>query len=544
MRSTALASLVSAVLLLLPGSGQAQSRIRLRIESVQVGFGASPPIAEFKSGFWTPVYITVMAGPEGTPRGELVVEAVDSDEVPNRYTVPLPQLEPNDQETVLAFTKPGSSSDITVQARIDDRTIAENKAPYASMELDQQLLLAAGSAPAGLREALRPAGKAVDEETPVVRENLPRRLVMVNDIRMLPNRWFAYESADLLILTTEDRDFLTALVNEKEGRKDAIAEWVRRGGRILITIGRNHDMVSKLEAIQALLPVTVLERSQLPRLRSIAKWSGSRYAPLESSSSAPFVVAKLKAKPGRETETVLAEQDDLPLIVRGAYGLGRVTVVALDLDQQSPFGKWREGQKDFWDNLLRETAPPLPAQPNQQMNNRFVNPQNYDPASQLQTNLEDFEDVPVISFGWVALFILIYILVVGPLDYFFLKKVVKRLELTWITFPTVVITISVVAYFTAYSLKGNDQKINKIDLVDIDLQTQQVYGNTWFTIFSPRIQHYTIGLEPATPTWVAPSPGRSKIQVTLSWMGRPELGFGGTGRTSPGALPKGLRLCT
>src|SRR5262249_2415914 len=146
-------------------------------------------------------------------------------------------------------------------------------------------------------------------------------------------------------------------------------------------------------------------------------------------------------------------------------------------------------------------------------------------------NLEDFEDVPVISFGWVALFILVYILIVGPLDYFFLKKVVKRLELTWITFPTVVVAISVAAYFTAYYLKGNDQKINKIDLVDIDLNTQEAFGQSWFTIFSPRIQHYTIGVEPAHPDWAATKadPGRDYSVVT-SWMGRPEASWGGSGR--------------
>jgi hypothetical protein len=152
-------------------------------------------------------------------------------------------------------------------------------------------------------------------------------------------------------------------------------------------------------------------------------------------------------------------------------------------------------------------------------------------------NLEDFEDVPVISFGWVALFILLYILVVGPLDYFFLKKVVKRLELTWITFPTVVITISVAAYFTAYWLKGNDLKINKIDLIDIDLHTQQIYGNTWFTIFSPRIQHYTVGLEPAAAEWVpAAASGPANASAVLSWMARPEVGYGGTGRAQTGGL--------
>src|SRR5262249_9477640 len=162
---------------------------------------------------------------------------------------------------------------------------------------------------------------------------------------------------------------------------------------------------------------------------------------------------------------------------------------------------------------------------------------NADLASQLQINLEDFEDVPVISFGWVALFIFLYILVVGPLDYFFLKKVVRRLELTWITFPTVVITISVAAYFTAYWLKGNDQRINKVDLLDFDLHSQQVYGNTWFTIFSPRIQHYTIGLDPADAGWVPASvEPRQERSMMLTWMGRPETSWSGTGRAQSQGL--------
>lgn len=534
MRYSALACIVSAVLVLLPNDGNAQPRARLRIESVQVGFGPSPVIAEFKSGFWTPVYVTVMAGPEGTPRGELVVESIDSDEVPNRYTVALPQLEPNEQATLLAFTKPGSAtSEIIVRAQINDRTF-ETKDPFIAMGLEQQLILAVGSGFERLRAALNPASKPGDEEMPSVRENVPRRLAAIDDIRMLPNRWFGYEAVDVLILSTGNRDFFTALLNEREGRREAIAEWVRRGGRLVFSVARNQDMVPQLEALQAVLPVSVDGTRQLQRPRSIAKWTGPQGA------VPPFVLAKLDAKPGREIENVLAEQDGTPLIVRGAYGLGRVTVVALDLDKQSPFGSLTPaGQKDFWKRLVEETAPPLPpAQPNNQP--RGFTPygnQNYDLASQLHDNLEDFENVPVISFGWVALFILLYILVVGPLDYFFLKKVVKRLELTWITFPTVVITISVAAYFTAYWLKGNDQKINKVDLVDIDLHTQQMYGNTWFTIFSPRIQHYTIGLEPTASEWVpAALSAPADASVVLSWMARPEIGYGGTGRAQSQGL--------
>ena len=59
----------------------------------------------------------------------------------------------------------------------------------------------------------------------------------------------------------------------------------------------------------------------------------------------------------------------------------------------------------------------------------------------------------------------------GPVDYFILKKVFKRLEWTWITFPAVVLVVSVAAYLIAYAVKGNELKINKIDLIDIDLRS-------------------------------------------------------------------------
>src|SRR5262249_59291604 len=75
-------------------------------------------------------------------------------------------------------------------------------------------------------------------------------------------------------------------------------------------------------------------------------------------------------------------------------------------------------------------------------------------AGELVRDLETFGDVPVVPFGWVAFFILLYVVLIGPLDYFILKKVFKRLEFTWITFPLVVLIVSVAAYFTAYRVKG------------------------------------------------------------------------------------------
>ena len=160
-------------------------------------------------------------------------------------------------------------------------------------------------------------------------------------------------------------------------------------------------------------------------------------------------------------------------------------------------------------------------------------------ATELQRALDDFGDIPTIPFYWVALFILFYILLVGPIDYFLLKKVFKRLELTWVTFPLIVFTVSAIAYYSAYALKGSDLRINKYDLVDIDERMKLVQGHTWFTLFSPRIQNYKVSVEPTwatSPGWCRPCrrasphmpsarrdiPGRSRRKAS---QGRPRRGL-------------------
>ena len=51
-----------------------------------------------------------------------------------------------------------------------------------------------------------------------------------------------------------------------------------------------------------------------------------------------------------------------------------------------------------------------------------------DLGGELKRSLEGFQEVPVISFGWVALFIVLYTLLIGPVEYYFLKRVLGRLE--------------------------------------------------------------------------------------------------------------------
>jgi hypothetical protein len=195
-----------------------------------------------------------------------------------------------------------------------------------------------------------------------------------------------------------------------------------------------------------------------------------------------------------------------PVVLQTACGLGHVVVVAFDLDT-GPFTdkEFAAGQHAVWTRLLADCfdlRPAVAANANPNPNNPPPNDERKELADQFQEKaLEEFgPEVPTVSFGWVALFIVLYILVVGPLDYFLLKKVFKRLELTWITFPLVVIVCSIAAYWTAYALKGEDLCTNQVDVIEYDLRSGQVFGHGYFTLFSPRLQDYTVNVE-AAPGW-------------------------------------------
>jgi hypothetical protein len=541
MKKQLLGGLLLSVTLLAPARAQVAPKVQF--DNIHVGFsGAAEPgevvdprigVGLHKAGIWTPVYVSITAGPDGIQTGKVIVEATDNDDVQNHYTVPFPRggIPEKEPFTFLTYTKASSlHGKITVTVEADGKRF-EKEHTYDSLIPGDVLYLTVGSRLSGLRRALT----AQNAESTAAAQT--RFAYVDRDVQALPDRWFGYSSVDLLILTTGNRDFTSLLLNERENRKEALAEWVRRGGRLVLSFGRNQDMIPELlQRLQMDLPVALRGPMALPDLSAVQESLGLPAAenaapPKQPGQKRPPVeVARMERKPHGELEMIVPsrETDRSPLLIaRAPYGLGQVILVAFDLDGP-PFTSWG-GEAEFWKSLREKTRTKPPTETAVTTGyRRNAMEQNDDLAANLEKELENFQDIPVISFGWVALFILIYILVVGPLDYFFLKKVVKRLELTWITFPTIVLVVSAAAYYAAYSLKGNDLRINKVDLVDLDLQSNRIYGNTWFTLFSPRIQLYTVGLEPGL---VPESGSRSATNQTLvTWMGRPDTSYGGSNR--------------
>jgi hypothetical protein len=545
--------------LLAPALASAQPPRIAQIEKVRVGFkpyNEQVNFGRYKVGLWTPVYVEITAGQNGLsempgePPAWLKVETPDFEGVNTIYRCPV-KIGPNETQTVVVYTKTGNmNGDIKVELHVGKRTIHSPPERPMAMELNSHVYLALGRRVTDLPAALRGKEDNQNQNNFQFQDETQRRAAVFEDnINLLPKQWFGYDGVDLIFLSPDDRAFLTKLAGSKE-HLQALAHWVRRGGRLVIPVNRQtQELMSNILShgawqppVPVVLPPQTAEKFAQPdRLMAVESW-GEVHTPLPNPGDKPPVVAQLEP-PGAgvldwDVEARAGQgADSAPLIARMRYGLGQIVYFAFSLDDPA-FAQW-PARFEFLKKAVAKIGPRISQEVNQPQR-RFGGQDNSDVTSQLFNALDNF-DVQVIPFGVVAFFIFLYVIVVGPLEFFLLKYVFGRLEWTWITFPAIVVAVSVVAYFTAYALKGQDLKINKVDVVDIDLRTSvdglrqpgpaRIYGNTFMMILSPRIQSYTVGIEPNPAFWGNEAGAKPLSADLVSWMARPDPNdFGGMGR--------------
>ncbi len=525
-----------------PGSfGAAPSKIE--VENIRVGFDASLSSTKssnaFKIGTWTPVWVQLRAGPESFS-GFMEVMVADDDGTPVAYSLAV-KVDANKSERYTAYVRPGAREpEIRIQlvdangrragGASQDTLIPQG---VGSIMPNETLILTLGR-PQGIETMVELPGfkvPATGPNSPAVDEIVTARIDTQSG--MLPGRWIGYDAARAIVLDTNDRQALTAL---DALRGQPLVDWVERGGHLVVAVGANWQIVRD-SVLAPILPGLPSGQERVSSLAALENFAGSSKQ-ITPPGTGAVMVTKLEEVKERGG-TVMAVTSNLPLVVRGSHGFGRVTLITLDVDQK-PFSDWHD-RSLFWTKALdlrRPSVDPTGAGPGMPGRYYYVS----DLSSQLRAALEQFGGVKLIPFGWVAFFIFLYILLIGPGDYFFLKKVLKRMELTWITFPTIVLTVSLVAYYAAYVLKGNDLLVNKVDLVDIDQEAGVARGNTWISLFSPQNRDYTIHAIP-TPlhtddsTTAAGSGSETPrapagTDVVMSWFSAPEDRFAAMGNSS------------
>jgi hypothetical protein len=506
----ALCILVSAIAAFaLPTEGLAQDHQRPKIIGVRVGLGD-----RYKAGLWTPVEVTVLGGSDALV-GELSVIVPDGDGVPGRATVPC-QVLPGRETVVRLISRFGRvDGDLKAELAVDRRVVASRTFETA-IDADgehflpaiefQKLIVSVGPMPLGIEEAGKLSGLDADYRPVAVR---------IGDVEQLPLQWIGYEGVDAVILSTS-RPELYAKLAANSARVQALDQWVRMGGKLILCVGaQGKEILDDAAALRQFAPGRLKTMVPLKQTSSLESYCGSR-APANEGAGGKVT---MRVPQLSDVEGVVEASDgNLPLVIRTARGFGQVIFVAADLDQP-PLRAWT-GRPMLVAKLLDMPTTPV----EQSKDDASMMHYGYrDLAGQLRSALDRFTGVRLVPFWLVAGLIIVYIVLIGPGDYFFLRKVVRRMEWTWLTFPVIVGLVCVGAYVLAYRLKGDQIRINQIDLVDVDAASARIRGTTWLNVFSPRMESFDFSVQPQKPEGGAASDARE----WTAWLGLPGSAFGG-----------------
>ncbi len=548
MRQTGFALVILVFACVVPV--RAQDAALPTIVDVQVGFKPLPADGRtptHKVGLWMPISVTLNGGATAVAGNKvtLVVMADDSEDCGVLTRVPV-ALNPGEKKTVVAYAKPGRTrGDIRVTLELPghDISLGPSLAPPTTSELGNYLYLSLGAKLDELAAALTLREKQAAEEGKTQTKQT-RFAVYEDDPARVPDRWLGYDGVDLVILNTGDAAFVAQL--KRLDRLRPLLAWVARGGRLVIPMHADREDLISQEFVASADGPARWPTHAATNLVPIEAWSGLQNKPFPRRGEPAVPVTRLNPKRfDADGWEILAQLEDptagdkpLPLIARNPYGFGSITFIAFPLDS-GPFAKWA-GQAEFFRTLVDQLGPRFLSQEKTKDALWGAEAGIGDWGAQLQRGLDNF-DVPTLSFGSVASFMLLYVLLVSAVDYFVLRRFIHRLEATWMTLPLIVIGVSLAAYFALDTAGDRSIRVNQIDLLDIDLlrtttgpmeRLPQTHDTTFFTVRSDAIRTFEVGVHENVP-----NPHRDGLDpAVVGWFGRPDDGPAGMGRAGGQSL--------
>lgn len=284
-----------------------------------------------------------------------------------------------------------------------------------------------------------------------------------------PDRWIGLCALDLLVLHDAPLDELTT------DQARALTEYVRQGGTVLLTGSTqgwySHPVLASFAPVRAGPPQQV---TNLPGL-SGAYGAFRRADPFLVLPLANGAPAMEGVQPGIGRE-----------IVRFDSGFGRAFVVGCDL-RHAPFDTWT-GRRGFWSDLLlrsprwfQEDASTFPA------------------ATSVQQRESLFQQMarlinPYPPFGLILGLAILFLVVVGPLNYTILGRL-RRTLLLVVTVPGISLAFLGLIVMLGYGLKGTSTVVHSARLLSTRSGLGSARETHLFSLFSPSTRTYDLDLE-------------------------------------------------
>jgi len=293
---------------------------------------------------------------------------------------------------------------------------------------------------------------------------------------------------------------------------NAIFAWLNAGGHLIVAVEQPAD-ISSSPWLKDLFPCDVRDLKALPHHTALERWlrdepwpaapspfvefpgQAGRMRTLQAGtpsvnpfgnlpSDLEFQGAEMQVAVATPRDgTVEVKEGDTPLIVTSQRGRGRVTALLFSPERE-PLRSWKNLDV-FWAKLAEV--------PGMWYASGNVNPMGGWSSDGIFGAMIDSRQVHKLPVGWLLLLLLVYLVVIGPFDQYWLKKI-GRPMLTWITFPCYVVLFSLVIYFIGYKLRAGESEWNEVHLVDVldNGAHDELRGRTYSSVYSPANQQYEL----------------------------------------------------
>ena len=495
----------------------------LQITNVEVGIDG-----HYRVGRWTPIQVTVEG--EASESVRLDIWVPDSDGNPTRQpsaAIALTGRGPHTLQTV--FRTGRMDGVITIEVASAEtvlvrRTIhADNEQdagdvrirPPHTLQTNMWVVLGPSS---GYEQAAEIINKRDASSNQL--DHRPVTLIPLESANELPTVADSLDSIDVLAVTGP------IVWNDATDR--SIVHWVEQGGHLVVSIGREKDWNSS--PFSKWIPIRLLGESSLSDLSTLT----TRLSRPDKFRGRSHQALRFEYDHG---ETIAGTRDG-PLWVRLPLRLGRITLLGMSTGER-PFVGW-DTLPQLCEAMIDYQRPPKRNQRESgaaQLSRTGIT----DLSTQLAVAVDQYPELNLQS-NWKTMgLVILYLVIIGPIDYLIVRYVLRRPQLTWVTFPLVVLVSAYSAVSSSKQSHATELTSNQVHLVDVDVATGMTRTSVWSSFVSPQTHRYAVEAEfpPLTQEAASTSDDTSpEATARLGWLGIPENGYRGMYRSGGLALAR------
>ena len=300
-------------------------------------------------------------------------------------------------------------------------------------------------------------------------------------------------------------------------------QWVRLGGDLVLLAGMSlPDMVTASPTAAGWLPGRFDRMVPLRRGAAIETYARAS-RPLDRNLVDTLTMPLFAAEPPLAGVVEVAAgggAGDPALVVRRAYGFGRITWVGIDLDDRS-FQRW-PGTDSLLLELLDTGRRSLTAGRAGEVRRGGL-----DLAGQLRLAVDRYSGVAAIPFELIALIGLLYVAAIYPLDWYLASRDARHGQVAWFSLPLIVAGFTLVIWTTGRQYRTPGRQIRTAGIVDFDQADGLTRGVGWLGIWTAGNERLAVAAEPVPLVEVDP------VATAVSWFAAPGESLAGPDALTP-----------